>query len=120
MSKEEVLYKLLHKEFGYYERLLELIENETGQLERERPLHEILQGIKKRQIIMSCIEDIEKAIAPLKRFWNDKSSKEDYESCRVKTMLQDLDEIVKKILDIDQKNQSMLQKRMFMLSKEGL
>lgn len=116
MSKDEVLYHLLVKERAYYMQLLELTEMEAGQLERNRPLSEILPNVKKRQIIMSCIEDIEKAIIPLKRHWENKGDKSDSESSRVLTLVTELDQLIQNILQKDQENQKLFEKRMKDLS----
>lgn len=111
MSNEEILYKLLQKECGYYRVVLELTRTENEKLIRERPLNELHPIIRKKSIIMSCIGDIDKALEPLKRQWNQGiRDGNEQQSSVVSKQLKHLGGLIEEILVLDQENQQMMRR----------
>lgn len=107
-SKEEVLYKLLQKEYGYYMNILELTREENDKLRTQKPMNEINPLLKKKRIILACIAEIETAILPLKKHWQLRKEKNDQFSTRIKQELANLDRLLKEILELDLVSQNIL------------
>lgn len=109
MSKEEVLRKLLAKEVAYYKGILELTEQENHLL-KKNPTPSALASLgKKKQILLSCVEEIDIALTPIKRHWDKKSDKDDPDSKAVQAELETLNTLVQSILALDQENQTLMQ-----------
>ena len=68
IEKEKILFQLLQKERGYYAVVLELAKTEKEKLAQQRPFNELSQVLRKKQIILACIEEIEEDLQPLKSF----------------------------------------------------
>lgn len=108
LSKEEVLYTLLQKEYGYYMNILELTREENDKLRTQKPMNEINPLLKKKRIILACIAEIETAILPLKKHWQLRKEKNDQFSTRIKQELANLDRLLKEILELDLVSQNIL------------
>lgn len=108
MSKEEILYRLLKKEQGYYDAIFELTQVETDLLKKKKDPKTLTSVIKKKKVLFSCIDEIETAISPLKKLWKSKSKEADPHFLLVKRELHSLDELLKKILQMDQSNQKLM------------
>ncbi len=101
MSKEEVLCQLLKKEHGYYNAILEITRIEHEKLSSNQPLQEIRSLLKKKKIFLDCINEIESALAPLKKYWQTKTERTDSASEQIKEVLVSLDTVLKEILQLD-------------------
>ena len=109
MSKEEILSQLLRKECGYYKAILEITRLENEKLEHGHPLSEIRPLLEKKKILLSCINEIDSALSPLKKYWINKTDRSDKFSQQVKAEVSDLNDIVKAILQQDLTAQKMLE-----------
>lgn len=108
ISKEEVLLRLLQKERGYYSAILELTRQEGELIAKSHAGKELQSLTKKKQILFSCIEEIESALQPLKSHWQNKQDKQDVLSRSIKEELSHLDKTLSSILQADQANQQIL------------
>ncbi len=109
MTKEQVLYELLRKEYGYYLSILEITRMENEKLSAHQPLHDINPLLKKKKILLSCISEIETAMAPLKKYWQTKRERSDSESVKIKQELANLDKLLQEILELDLISQQILE-----------
>jgi len=120
MYVQDKFLQLLDKEFGYYEAILDITEQENGKFQRERPLSEIQPLMKKKQIFIACIDEIGKELRPLKQQW--KEGKDEYPA-PIRDMIQEhlknFDGLLKTILDLDKANNRMLEKRMIALKTQN-
>lgn len=110
MTKEEILYELLLKEQGYYSSILEVTRQENEKLGSQKPLSEINPLLKKKKIFLSCIAEIETALTPLKKYWQNKKDRTDPESQKIKNALANLDRLLKEILELDLISQQILER----------
>ncbi|MBB64458.1 MAG: hypothetical protein CMO81_05295 [Waddliaceae bacterium] len=110
MSKKEMLFRLLKKEAQYYNAILDLVKEEAFKLGNESTCNEVLPLIKKREILFSCIQEIEKALTPLKNDWKKDSNSLDPFTTQVKQQLLENDLILEQILKQDQENQKSMKK----------
>lgn len=115
MSKEEVLYHLLKKEHGYYKAIMEITRQETERLESEEPIAEIKSLLKKKKILLACINEIETALNPLKKYWQSKPTRDDFFSVQIKEELNLLNKLLKEILQLDLLSQKALENHMLSL-----
>jgi len=108
MEKEEIFHKLLKKECGYYRAILELTRNENDKFKRNRPIAELTHIMKKKKILLNCIAEIESALRPLKKHWDQHKDDSNPHAQEVQEQLSALQGIVKEILGLDQENQLMI------------
>jgi hypothetical protein len=101
MSKEEMLYQLLQKEYGYYTAILEITRIEHDKLNANLPISDIKSLLRKKKIFLDCINEIESALSPLKKYWQSKDNRSDSQSEQIKKILSDLDKVLKEILQLD-------------------
>jgi hypothetical protein len=118
MSKEEILYRLLKKEQGYYDAILELTESESEILSNKKAPTALTSVIKKKNVLFSCIDEIESAINPLKKLWKSKSKETDPHYLLVKRELHSLDKLLQKIIQMDQSNQKLMRSYLLDLKKK--
>lgn len=109
MTKEQILYQLLQKEYGYYLSILEITKVENEKLSSHQPLSDINSLLKKKKILLSCIAEIEGALHPLKRHWQGKKDRSDPESVKIKHELAKMDQLLKEILELDLISQQILE-----------
>ena len=105
IPREEILRRLIQKERGYYLACLELLESQRQALINGRPFSEISPLLRKQQILLECIDDLEKALIPIKKSWKAKSSHEDPTSIEVRKELADLQLLLQDLLAKDKENQ---------------
>ncbi len=109
MTKEELLCRLLNKECAYYRVIMELSRNERERLEKKAPFTEITKLLRKKKIILACIEEVEIAITPLKRYWDEKKNNGDSTASQVNQLFKTLGQLVKDIITLDEGNQKLMQ-----------
>lgn len=109
MSKDEVLYQLLKKEHGYYRSILEITQHEHEKLNSNQPASEMRPLQKKKRILLSCIHEIESAMLPLKKHWQNKTERTDNISIQIQDELASLDKLLKEILQLDLINQKIFE-----------
>lgn len=119
MSKEEVLYHLLKKEHGYYKAIMEITRQETERLESEQPIAEIKSLLKKKKILLACINEIETALTPLKKYWQGKPTRDDFFSVQIKEELNLLNKLLKEILQLDLASQRAMESHMITLREKN-
>jgi hypothetical protein len=117
MAKEEILYKLLKKEIGYYKAILELTEQENGALTRERPIREITTLMKKRKVLLNCVDEIDQALRPVKNLWVKNKDPNSPFAPKVEEKLVQLSETIGEILSLDNENQQLLKQALTRLKK---
>ena len=117
---EEIFLNLLEKETAYYHVILDLSRTEFERLETRCPFSGIQKLLKKKKIILACIEEIEVSLLPLKKYWiqNKKSKSETAE--KIKLQFKVLGSTVKEILSQDKKNQGALEKYLLAVRKSDL
>ena len=108
IEKEKILFQLLQKERGYYAVVLELAKTEKEKLAQQRPFNELSQVLRKKQIILACIEEIEEDLQPLKSFWLEHKQDSHDMNKEIDDLLKKLSYLVEEILVIDQENQTLL------------
>lgn len=107
-NDQEQLLDLLGKCCGYYQAVLDITRSENEMHQEKKPLGEIQSLIKRKKILLSCIEEVEAKLGPLKTFWQEKGTYEDPDSKKIRAQLALLDSTIKEILSIDQENHKML------------
>ena len=111
MSTEEILYHLLKKQKGYYAAILDLTEQEERALFKKTPLQEVFPLVKKKGILMTCVEEINLALTPIKKRWMEKKDPANPFTAKVEETLENLNKELKKILEMDQMNQTEFQRQ---------
>ena len=119
MSKEEVLYELLKKEYGYYSSIREITKQENEKLARHDPLSEINPLLKQKKILLSCITEIESSMQPLKKYWREKQERNDPVSLKIKKQLAEMDHLLKDILQLDLISQKSLEEHLLYLQNQN-
>ncbi len=117
MSKEEILRRLLQKQIGYYEVVLDLTRQEGVALEKNKGLSGLAPLMKKKQILLGCIEEIDHALRPVKERWRESKDRGTALAQQVQECLSTLDGILKMTLEIDAKNQRLFQSQLDALKK---
>lgn len=112
MTKEELLARLLHKEYGYYLAILDLTQQEHRKLKARAPINEISPILKQKKIIMACIVEVETALRPLKDYWKNKANRDDDASIRVKQEVAGLNKLMQEILNLDLESQKHMKEYM--------
>jgi len=120
MFQEQKLLQLLDKEYGYYNAILEITQQENEKFLRERPLNEISPLMKKKQIFIACIDEIGKELRTLKQLWKEgKHNFSEDTNNEVRQKVKSLDVLLKEILDLDKANNKMLEKQLHALRKQS-
>lgn len=114
-SKEELLAALLEKELAYYMAVLDLSRCQHEAFKSKRPLSEITPLMRKKKVLLSCVDEIELAIRPLKKYWLEKTDYSDALSVGVKKKISSLDRLVKEILGLEKACEDMLELYMLKL-----
>lgn len=117
MNYEEELYHLLEKEYGYYSVILEITTQEHDLFHSQRPLREITPLMKKKKILLSCIEELQNSLRPLKTQWQQKKDLSLPIGQQVQKKYKDLDNLLKNILNLDRDNRKMLES--YLLTLQG-
>lgn len=115
-AQEEQLMQLLQKELGYYHTVLELSWEVHKKLTQKATLKDILPIIKKQKILLSCIDDFRQTIQPLREEWICKNKQVSQKNPEMQNLVTDLDNAVKNLLHVDEKNQDLLEKHVQQLS----
>ncbi|SCA63675.1 Uncharacterized protein SCG7086_AZ_00100 [Chlamydiales bacterium SCGC AG-110-P3] len=111
------LLALLLKEQGYYQAIYDITEDEHGRLVRGRPLNEVMGLLKKKKILVTCIDEIDNMLAPLRNIWIE--HKDDSAVCiEIQQTVSQLDETLKKTLVLDQRNQQLMKQQLSVLSAQ--
>ena len=107
-TKEEILLSLLKKQRKYYGAILELGREEARILSKGQASKGLQCLIRKKKILFACIDEIEDALKPLKRFWKEKTDRSDPISMDVCQELVEIDLMLQALLQLDEANQEML------------
>lgn len=116
MSKEEIFYQLLKKEHGYYQSIAEVSRQQYEKLRQRVPIGELKPLLKQKRLLFSCIQEIESALIPLKKHWQDKRDRSDVVSLKILAEINQLDALVKEIMQLDELTQRQLEAYMFVWS----
>lgn len=101
MSKAELLYVLLQKELGYYRAILELTHEEEELLAAKTNQEALLRPLlKKKQTLLLYINQLDAAIAPLKKNWMAQGDKSSIISQHISNAWADLDRTLQDILAV--------------------
>ncbi len=119
MSKEEILYQLLKKEYGYYQTILELTRQEHQRLESGCTLEELDPFLRKKRLLLGCIHEIETASTPLKRYWQQKLQRHDSMSQLIQQQLGALTLLLKDILQLDAITQRKAERHLALLKSQS-
>lgn len=119
LSKEDMLYLLLKKEHGFYKALNEIAQDEYNKLNTNVPISELKPLLKKKKVLLSCISEVEMAMAPLKRYWQAKTDRNDDASKRIKIELEDLNKLLREILQLDLLSQKTMEHHMLFLREKS-
>lgn len=106
------LKSLLEKQCGFYRVVLELSRNEYEKFSSFCSLNEIIPIMKKKKILLSCIDEIEEEIGPIKEKWWNYSCDLSESSPAVAEILSEIESLVAEVLAIDEVNQKFLSKYM--------
>jgi hypothetical protein len=119
MSIEQMdqLRALLQKEKGYYDSIWDITQQEAEKLQRGRPLTETINLLKKKKILVTCIEEIESMIKPLRELWMQHHS-DCALAIEIRALIKQLDEQLKQTLDLDKKNQILMQQALNALKRQ--
>jgi hypothetical protein len=101
----ERLIQLLQKQKAYYEAIWDITQEESERLNRGSSTINLL---KKKRILVACIEEIDLAIFPLReQYQND--------SPEVPPLVEELNKLLQKTLQLDQQNQQLLKQQLSLL-----
>jgi flagellar biosynthesis/type III secretory pathway chaperone len=101
------LFDLLQKEVQYYQAILDITENESRKFTKKRPLEEILPLIKKRKILLKCIEEIHSQLIPLKKEWETLATPPMKKE--ITKELKKIDKLMSSIFSLDDKNKEQME-----------
>lgn len=118
MSKEEILFHLLKKEHGYYKAIYDLTKEEQERLSLNPSISDIKPLLKKKKVLLSCIGEIEFALTPLKKYWQEKKERNDFISEQILEQLGALNQLLREIMQMDLLSQKTLENHMLKLKKE--
>ena len=114
MGSWEEFYKLLQKQEGYYRVILEIVKAENDCLVNGLKILEIKKLVKKRNILMSCIQEVENVLLPHKQKWKDiKNPSVCSHAKEVSNQLSNLSKLIKEILLTDTSNQRLMKRSMY-------
>jgi hypothetical protein len=119
LSKEDMLYQLLKKEHGYYKAILEIAIEENNKLKNQDGISELKPLLKKKKLLLACISEIEAAMAPLKKYWQSKTNREDEPSEKIKSELSALNLVLKEILQLDLSSQKSMEQHLIDLREKS-
>src|ERR1700722_2945500 len=91
--KEEKLLTLLQKKKGFFEAILELSEKES-----HLPLHEWIALLEQKKILLSCVDEIDRALLPYKASFHPISQE-------ISEEIEQVRKVVERILHLDHQNQ---------------
>lgn len=94
MSDDKLLH-LLRKKRGFFEAILDLSEEEEA-----LPVHDWISVLEQKKVLLSCIDEIDSELAPFKATLHNLSQEVTEELTKTRS-------IVKRILDMDSRNQNM-------------
>lgn len=99
MSEEKKLLKLLVRKKGFFEAILDLTEAEN-----ELSVKEWIAVLEQKQVLLSCIDQIDNELVPLRERFGDLSQEavEELENIRI---------VIEKILKLDSENQKTRKKQ---------
>jgi hypothetical protein len=115
---EEELPKLLEKQCGFYRVILELARNEHEKYTTHKPINEIVPLMKKKQILLACVEEIEEKIQPLKKSWKGRGGHSVQEEEFYQGLFEGIENLLAEIVTIDKANEAMLMAYMDALQKK--
>jgi hypothetical protein len=115
INKEQMLYQLLKKEHGYYKTILEIAQQENETLKSHQAISALKPLLKKKKIILSCINEIESAMTPLKKYWQSNQNRSDEASKKINVELQALGQLLKEILQLDLLSQKTMENHLLYL-----
>lgn len=119
LNKENLLYQLLKKERGYYKAILEIAQEENETLKSHQSITELKPLLKKKKILLTCINEIEVAMAPLKKYWQTKANRSDEPSEKIKVELHALNQLLKEILQLDLLSQKTMENHLLYLRERN-
>lgn len=119
LNKENLLYQLLKKEHGYYKAIFEIAQEENETLKSHQSISELKPLLKKKKILLACINEIESAMAPLKKYWQSKVNRSDEPSEKIKLELNALNQLLKEILQLDLLSQKTMENHMLYLRERS-
>jgi hypothetical protein len=120
MSKEEILYQLLRKEYDFYLNIYEITKEENEKLRQRNPMNEISSLLKRKRSLLNSIAEVETAMQPLKNYWQSNKSNKDQISLKIREELANLDKLLNRILELDLVSQRILESYLSSLSTEQL
>lgn len=115
---EDEFPKLLEKQCGFYRVILELARNEHEKYSSQKPMKEIIPLMKKKQILLACVEEIEEKIQPLKRIWEGRGEPSAQEKKFYQDLFEGIETLLAEIVAIDKANEVMLMAYMDALQKK--
>jgi len=107
-SQLEELLALLQKQQGYYDSIWEITQQEEEKLRKGRPLTETVNLLKKKKILVTCVEEIDTMIRPLRALWSKQQGSNPLADA-IKALIKTLDQTLKNTLEQDKKNQRLMQ-----------
>lgn len=110
--QEELLLQLLAKERGYYQTVLDIAREENSRLLAQCALADLQPLLKQKQIVLSCIQSIDHALTPLKRYWQSKKDRTDPLSTRIQEELGSLNILLSDILRTDLSSQKFAERHL--------
>lgn len=117
ITEESKLVRLLEKQYGFYCVILELTRNEHKMFSSKRSLEEIIPIMKKKKILLSCVDEIEEKVISIK----ERVREENFPSLggeKEKELVFLIKELLKEMLALDEKNQKALCRYVEVLEKE--
>lgn len=118
VSAWKELLALLVKAQGYYSAILDITDQENGKLTRGRPLTEVMALLKKKKILVACIDEIDTMLSPLRSEWQ--KSKDDSPLCTIiQEKVDELNATLKATLDLDMKNQILMKRQLAVLKAQA-
>jgi hypothetical protein len=119
LNKENLLYQLLKKEYGYYKAIFELAQEENETLKSNQSITALKPLLKKKKILLACINEIETAMIPLKKYWQSKTDRNDKPSEKIKLELNALNQLLKEILQLDLLSQKTMENHLLYLKERN-
>jgi hypothetical protein len=119
LNKENLLYQLLKKEHGYYKAIFEITQEENETLKTHQSITELKPLLKKKKILLACINEIESAMTPLKKYWQSKINRSDEPSEKIKLELNALNQLLKEILQLDLLSQKTMENHLLYLRERN-
>lgn len=106
ISEEEIelILGLLDRQMAFYSQILSLSEAEKEKFAKGRPMREIFPLIRKRKILFSCAEEFAEKLEPIRPILK----KVGEDNLPVKKNLKEIEDTLKKILDLDKENQTQM------------